>query len=67
MRGGKIGLFGGAGVGKTVRIMELLNNVAMGHGARCWRCDLVPFVDVCDVHIVNVIPTGSILCELPGA
>lgn len=31
-RGGKIGLFGGAGVGKTVLIMELINNVAMGHG-----------------------------------
>lgn len=32
-RGGKIGLFGGAGVGKTVLIMELINNVAKGHGA----------------------------------
>jgi len=31
-KGGKIGLFGGAGVGKTVVIMELINNVAMGHG-----------------------------------
>jgi len=31
-RGGKIGLFGGAGVGKTVLIMELINNVAMKHG-----------------------------------
>jgi len=31
-RGGKIGLFGGAGVGKTVLIMELINNVAMQHG-----------------------------------
>ena len=31
-KGGKIGLFGGAGVGKTVIIMELINNVAMGHG-----------------------------------
>jgi len=31
-RGGKIGLFGGAGVGKTVIIMELINNVANGHG-----------------------------------
>lgn len=33
-RGGKIGLFGGAGVGKTVLIMELINNVAKAHGAR---------------------------------
>ncbi|HYS44428.1 MAG TPA: F0F1 ATP synthase subunit beta, partial [Geobacteraceae bacterium] len=31
-RGGKIGLFGGAGVGKTVLIMELINNIAMQHG-----------------------------------
>ncbi|MDY6241027.1 MAG: F0F1 ATP synthase subunit beta [Prevotella sp.] len=31
MRGGKIGLFGGAGVGKTVLIMELMNNIAKGH------------------------------------
>jgi len=31
-KGGKIGLFGGAGVGKTVVIMELINNVATGHG-----------------------------------
>ncbi|OGP07574.1 MAG: F0F1 ATP synthase subunit beta [Deltaproteobacteria bacterium GWA2_45_12] len=31
-RGGKIGLFGGAGVGKTVLIMELINNVAQQHG-----------------------------------
>ncbi|HMY43794.1 MAG TPA: F0F1 ATP synthase subunit beta [Chitinophagales bacterium] len=31
-KGGKIGLFGGAGVGKTVLIMELVNNIAKGHG-----------------------------------
>jgi F-type H+-transporting ATPase subunit beta len=31
-RGGKIGLFGGAGVGKTVTIMELINNIGKGHG-----------------------------------
>ena len=31
-KGGKIGLFGGAGVGKTVVIMELINNIAMHHG-----------------------------------
>ena len=31
-RGGKIGLFGGAGVGKTVLIQELINNVAKNHG-----------------------------------
>jgi len=32
LRGGKIGLFGGAGVGKTVLIMELINNIATHHG-----------------------------------
>jgi len=31
-KGGKVGLFGGAGVGKTVIIMELINNIAMKHG-----------------------------------
>jgi len=31
-KGGKIGLFGGAGVGKTILIMELINNIAKGHG-----------------------------------
>jgi F-type H+-transporting ATPase subunit beta len=31
-KGGKIGLFGGAGVGKTVTLMELINNIAKGHG-----------------------------------
>ena len=33
-KGGKIGLFGGAGVGKTVFIMELINNVAKAHGGK---------------------------------
>ena len=32
LKGGKIGLFGGAGVGKTVIIMELINNIAQNHG-----------------------------------
>ena len=32
LRGGKVGLFGGAGVGKTVLIQELINNIAKGHG-----------------------------------
>jgi F-type H+-transporting ATPase subunit beta len=32
VKGGKVGLFGGAGVGKTVIIMELINNIAQGHG-----------------------------------
>jgi len=38
MKGGKIGLFGGAGVGKTVLIMELINNIAKQHGGRSVFC-----------------------------
>jgi F-type H+-transporting ATPase subunit beta len=38
VKGGKIGLFGGAGVGKTVIIQELIHNVAMGHGGRSVFC-----------------------------
>src|SRR6266581_4391172 len=38
VRGGKIGLFGGAGVGKTVIIQELINNVQKGHGGRSVFC-----------------------------
>jgi F-type H+-transporting ATPase subunit beta len=38
VKGGKIGLFGGAGVGKTVIIMELINNVQKGHGGRSVFC-----------------------------
>ena len=37
-KGGKIGLFGGAGVGKTVIIQELINNVATGHGGKSVFC-----------------------------
>jgi F-type H+-transporting ATPase subunit beta len=38
VRGGKTGLFGGAGVGKTVIIMELINNIAQEHGGRSVFC-----------------------------
>ena len=38
VKGGKTGLFGGAGVGKTVIIMELINNIAMEHGGRSVFC-----------------------------
>ena len=31
-KGGKVGLFGGAGVGKTVTLLELINNIAKEHG-----------------------------------
>jgi F-type H+-transporting ATPase subunit beta len=44
-RGGKIGLFGGAGVGKTVLIQELINNVAKAHGGFSIFCGRVaPFL-----------------------
>jgi F-type H+-transporting ATPase subunit beta len=39
-RGGKIGLFGGAGVGKTVLIQELINNVAKAHGGFSIFCGM---------------------------
>ncbi len=38
VKGGKIGLFGGAGVGKTVIIQELINNVQKGHGGKSVFC-----------------------------
>lgn len=38
VKGGKVGLFGGAGVGKTVIIQELINNVAKGHGGKSVFC-----------------------------
>ena len=44
-RGGKIGLFGGAGVGKTVLIMELINNIAKAHGGFCCSPILMLFQD----------------------
>ncbi|MDA0812089.1 MAG: F0F1 ATP synthase subunit beta, partial [Verrucomicrobia bacterium] len=37
-KGGKVGAFGGAGVGKTVVIMELINNIAKAHGGRSVFC-----------------------------
>ena len=40
-RGGKIGLFGGAGVGKTVLIQELINNVAKAHGGFSIFCGIL--------------------------
>lgn len=48
-RGGKIGLFGGAGVGKTVLIMELINNVAKAHGWFLLDCYILS--DVSTQHI----------------
>ena len=56
-RGGKIGLFGGAGVGKTVLIMELINNVAKAHGAH-FHQDAVEEV----VPLSSLSCTGRVFC-----
>jgi F0F1-type ATP synthase beta subunit len=47
-KGGKIGLFGGAGVGKTVLIMELIYNIAVSHGLSCSL-----FIALTDVQVVS--------------
>jgi DNA replication protein DnaC len=53
-RGGKIGLFGGAGVGKTVLIMELINNVAKAHGeAGCGRGAMHPHAMAVQRHAAS--------------
>ncbi len=72
-RGGKIGLFGGAGVGKTVLIMELINNVAKAHGKL--QCIVRLQVIVITRHGVQLAgfgserqqeaPTHHIRCPLP--
>src|SRR5947209_15472885 len=75
LRGGKIGLFGGAGVGKTVIVMELINNIAKarsgfsvfaGVGERTREGnDLLrvmvesKVIDFCDAFYVNLEETGS--------
>src|SRR5438034_8226213 len=52
VKGGKIGLFGGAGVGKTVVIQELINNVAKAHGGKSVFCDDGELLLVCnDVYL----------------
>jgi F-type H+-transporting ATPase subunit beta len=45
-KGGKIGLFGGAGVGKTVLITELINNVAKAHGGYSVFCGVGNFCSI---------------------
>ena len=44
VKGGKIGLFGGAGVGKTVLIMELINNIAKAYGGYSVFCGVLASV-----------------------
>ena len=52
-RGGKIGLFGGAGVGKTVLIQELINNVAKAHGGFSIFCGTFHRFFVCPLYSLN--------------
>ena len=63
-RGGKIGLFGGAGVGKTVLIMELINNVAKAHGAlavqyieplHSWQAGLLLLQSHCTMQLTRTL------------
>ncbi len=50
-KGGKIGLFGGAGVGKTVLIMELIHNVATAHGGLLY----LPVLESVPVRVMTFI------------
>eukprot|EP00490_Sorites_sp_Unknown_P000319 CAMPEP_0114665894 /NCGR_PEP_ID=MMETSP0191-20121206/31606_1 /TAXON_ID=126664 /ORGANISM="Sorites sp." /LENGTH=551 /DNA_ID=CAMNT_0001912177 /DNA_START=280 /DNA_END=1935 /DNA_ORIENTATION=- len=71
-RGGKIGLFGGAGVGKTVLIMELINNVAMGHGGFSVFAGVGErtregnefYCEMCDAGVIQLQEGGSSKCAL---
>src|SRR5258706_6107360 len=76
VKGGKIGLFGGAGVGKTVVIMELINNVQKGHGGKSVFCGVGERTrEGNDLYIEmkegGVLLSGALICgqmnEPPGA
>ena len=62
-RGGKIGLFGGAGVGKTVLIMELINNVGLKHGGYSVLCGVGertregndPWSEMMEAGVINTV------------
>merc|ERR1712061_946176 len=71
-KGGKIGLFGGAGVGKTVLIMELINNVAMGHGGFSVFAGVGErtregnefYCEMCDAEVIQLQEGGNSKCAL---
>ncbi len=76
VKGGKIGLFGGAGVGKTVVIQELINNVAKGHGGKSVFCGVGErtregndlYLEFQEAHILeNVALIYGQMNEPPGA
>jgi len=66
-KGGKIGLFGGAGVGKTVTIQELINNIAKGHGGVSVFAGVGErtregndlYHEMCDAGVIKLDGTGS--------
>ncbi len=76
VKGGKIGLFGGAGVGKTVVIQELINNVAKAHGGKSVFCGVGErtregndlYLEFKEAHILeNVALIYGQMNEPPGA
>ncbi|KAG7255835.1 hypothetical protein CRUP_000123 [Coryphaenoides rupestris] len=74
-KGGKIGLFGGAGVGKTVLIMELINNVAKAHGGYSVFAGVGErtregndlYHEMIESGVINLKDTTSKMNEPPGA
>ena len=66
-RGGKVGLFGGAGVGKTVLIMELINNVAKAHGGYSVFAGVGERTREGNDLYMEMIDSGVIKLEGPGS
>ncbi len=66
-RGGKIGLFGGAGVGKTVLIMELINNIAKAHGGVSVFAGVGERTREGNDLYHEMIQSGVILLDKPGS
>ena len=66
-RGGKIGLFGGAGVGKTVLIMELINNIALEHGGFSVFAGVGERTREGNDMLYEMVETGVIQLDKPGS
>lgn len=63
-RGGKIGLFGGAGVGKTVLIMELINNVAKAHGGYYGVLQLLHHIGGCTAWHLQLSENSKLVAQV---